>query len=421
MESDRMRLVPTSIIAVFIALCTIFSGQAVWAQVENRLTTVQNRPRPGTDAVGIRSGGFMILPTISVSETYDDNVLASESSTRDDLITDIVPAIIVESDWTRHSLAVHASADLGFHASYSDENFQDYQVGARGRLDVLRDTYLSGSIGYQALHESRASADDAGGDEPGEYSLATSEIGIFNRFNRVALSADARLQRYDYDDVVVSGAVSNQDDRDRDRIDVTLRGGYEIVPEYQAFLRVNFNDTSYEDGTDDLGFKRGSDGYEMVAGVKLDLSGVTFGNIFAGYISHDYIDSRLATIDGATFGADLTWNATELTTVKAVLARTISETTQSSTSGTFDTNFDITADHELLRQLILSARAGFGFADFEGISREDKFVRFGVGAKYLMNRNLDIRLDYDFGRRNSDAADSDYTKNVIMLRAVGKL
>lgn len=416
-----MRLVPASIIAVFVALCTVFTGHVAWAQKENRLTTVQDRPRPETDAVGIRSGGFMILSTISVSETYDDNILASESSTRDDLITDIAPAIIVKSDWTRHSLAVHASADVAFYASNSDENFQDYQIGASGRFDALRDTYLSGKFLYQALHESRASNDDAGGNEPGEYSLVTSEIGIFNRFNRFAISARAMLLRYDFDDVVVNGAVSNQDDRDRDRINVTLRGGYEIVPGYQGFLRVNLNDTSYQDSIDDLGFKRGSDGYEMVAGVRLDLSGVTYGDIFAGYISHDYIDSRLATIDGATFGADLTWNATELTTVSLVLTRTISETTQSSTSGTFDTDFDIAVDHELLRHLILSARAGFGYQDFEGISREDKYLRFGAGAKYFVNRNLDIRLDYDFDRRNSDAAGSDYTENVFMLRAVGKL
>jgi len=72
--------------------------------LESRLTTVKSRARPESDAVGIRSGGFMILPTISVSESYNDNILASESNTRDDLITDLEPAIIVKSDWNRHAL-----------------------------------------------------------------------------------------------------------------------------------------------------------------------------------------------------------------------------------------------------------------------------------------------------------------------------
>ncbi len=136
-----------------------------------------------------------------MSESYNDNILASESNTRDDLITDVEPAIIVKSHWNRHALKLQANADVAFYASNSDEIFQDFQIGASGRFDVLRDTYLIGSVNYAALHESRSSADDAGGNEPGEYSLATSEIGIFNRFNRFALSARATLKRYDFETI----------------------------------------------------------------------------------------------------------------------------------------------------------------------------------------------------------------------------
>jgi len=71
--------------------------------------------------------------------------------------------------------------------------------------------------------------------------------------------------------------------------------------------------------------------------------------------------------------------------------------------------------------ILFFPRAGFGHQDFEGTSRQDKYLRFGLGAKYPVNRNLNIVLDYDFDRRSSDAANSDFTENVIMLRAVGKL
>ncbi len=106
LEFDRMRIVPTSLFARLIALCAFFAGQAAQAQayLESRLTTVKSRARPESDAVGIRSGEFMILPTISVSESYNDNILASESNTRNDLITDVEPAIIVKSDCNRHAL-----------------------------------------------------------------------------------------------------------------------------------------------------------------------------------------------------------------------------------------------------------------------------------------------------------------------------
>jgi hypothetical protein len=416
-----MRINQGALFAALVVLGTFVFGLAAQAQLERRQVTVQTRPRPETDAVGVRSGGFMILPTITVSEAYNDNIFAVENGERDDLITDIKPAIIAKSDWNRHALEAFASADLGFFSSNSDENFQDYEIGARARLDVLRDTFLTGGIVYSALHESRASPDDSGGVEPGEFSIVTPEIGFYSRFNRFALSGSATLRRFDFDDVRVGGATVNEDDRDRDRVDLVMRGGYEIVPGYQAFLRVNLNSTEYDDKIDDNGFRRDSDGYEVVIGARLDLSGVTFGDVFVGYVAHEFDDARLGTIDGITLGADLTWNMTELTTVKIALSRTVSETTLSNTSGTFDTNFDVSADHELLRQLIISARAGLGLQEFEGSSRDDSHARFGFGAKYLVNRRLDLLLDYDYTRRDSDAAGSDFTENLIMLRAVGKL
>ena len=136
LEFDRMRIVRTLLFARLIALCAFFAGQEAQANLESRLTTVKSQARPESDAVGIRSGIFMILPTISVSESYDDNILASESNTRDDLITDVEPAITVKSDWNRHALKLQANADVAFYASNSDENFQDFQIGASGRFDV---------------------------------------------------------------------------------------------------------------------------------------------------------------------------------------------------------------------------------------------------------------------------------------------
>jgi len=205
LEFDRMRIVPTPFIAALFALCTFLFGQVAQAQLENRLVTVQTRPRPETDAIGIRSGGFMILPTISISESYDDNILASDSSTPDDLITSVEPAIIVKSNWTCHAVTVTANAGVAFYASNSNENYQDYAFSASGRFDALRDTYLTGGMDYASLHESRSSADDTGGDEPGLYTLFQSSFGVFNRFNRFSLSALATFKRYDFDDVVVSG------------------------------------------------------------------------------------------------------------------------------------------------------------------------------------------------------------------------
>ena len=103
------------------------------------------------------------------------------------------------------------------------------------------------------------------------------------------------------------------------------------------------------------------------------------------------------------------------------VARTIEETTSTGASGYFRTDFDASVDHELLRNLILSARAGAGLQEYEGIDREDELVRFGLSGKYLLSRNFYISLGYEFTQRESDVAGEDYDKNVVMLRLKAQL
>ena len=87
----------------------------------------------------------------------------------------------------------------------------------------------------------------------------------------------------------------------------------------------------------------------------------------------------------------------------------------------FRTDLDASVDHELLRNLILSARAGISFQEYEGIARDDEVAIFGISGMYLLGRNFYISLGYEFTRRESDVAGSDYTKNVVILRLKAQL
>ena len=117
----------------------------------------------------------------------------------------------------------------------------------------------------------------------------------------------------------------------------------------------------------------------------------------------------------------MTWNVTKLTTLEFGVARAIAETTQTGASGNFQTNFDASVDHELLRNLILGASASISFQDFRGIDRDDEVASFGISGKYLLSRNFYISLGYEYTQRESDASGSDYDKNVVKLRLKAQL
>src|SRR5262245_16215945 len=78
-------------------------GQGDWIFVPP-LKSVFQRPRPDYDPNGLRLGGFLLYPELSVQSVYDSNVFADENHTHDDVIFTATPAFRLQSDWNVHML-----------------------------------------------------------------------------------------------------------------------------------------------------------------------------------------------------------------------------------------------------------------------------------------------------------------------------
>lgn len=386
-----------------------------------KTTTVLDRQRPELDPQGARVGSFLLFPKATVAVTHDDNIFRTETGTVDDIITVVTPSLRLDSNWNRHRLGLSASADIGRYADRNAEDYDDYKLNLNGQVDITRRANVTGGLSYDKLHEDRGSPDNANGVNPTEYTVKKLEAAFTQRFNRVAVQIGTEVSQFDYDDVRTSGGTPvNNDDRDRDEKLGFIRLGYEITPSYEAFIKASVNDRSYDSATDDNGYRRDSDGYEVNGGVRLDLGGVTFGDIFAGYRAQEYEDSRFSKISGMSYGASLTWNATQLTTAKLTIARSIGETTQSGVSGTWDTSYTVSVDHELLRNMLVGAKAGFSNSEFRGATREDDTTSAQIYAKYLLSRYVYLRASYDYISRDSSTANSDYDDNRFMVRLEGQ-
>lgn len=391
------------------------------AATESRTTTVVNRARPELDPLGYRTGSFLLFPSLEVSESYNDNIFATGTDTKDDFITTIEPAVRASSDWNNHSLEFNGSATIDRYASNNEEDVEEFDIGTNGRLDIQRDTSVTAGLDFASLTEERGSPDDANGLEPTEYTQIDAAVGFSNRWNRVSLDADGTVRQYDFDDTPTSTGITNNDDRDRDEYQLKVRGGYEIVPQYEAYAEVILSSVEYDQSTDDSGLRRDNDGIELRAGARIDLTGLLFGDIFAGYITRDYDDPTLDSIGEMAAGMDLTWNATPLTTVIGTLSRTVAETTVSGASATLTSMAQVRVDHELLRNLILSGRVGFSMEDFEGVAREDEYLRGMLQARYLLNRYFNLSLRYEYTDRDSNVSGSDYDRNIVFLKLRAQL
>ena len=74
-----------------------------------------------------------------------------------------------------------------------------------------------------------------------------------------------------------------------------------------------------------------------------------------------------------------------------------------------------------MRNVVLSADAGYTRDDFSGIDRTDDTIDLGAGASYLINRNFSIDAGYVFTKRWSDDSEEEFDRNVIRVGVTGRL
>ena len=80
----------------------------------------------------------------------------------------------------------------------------------------------------------------------------------------------------------------------------------------------------------------------------------------------------------------------------------------------------LSVDHELMRNLILSASAGYAIDDYENIDREDERYAIQLAATWLINQLLSARLEFTHEDQDTDGTATglflkDYTTNEIMV------
>jgi len=382
--------------------------------------SVRERARPGYDALGIRAGSFLILPKVDLAETYNDNIYATDTNTESDFVTAVSPSISVQSLWSRHALGLNAGLSQYWYGSKTAEDRLDWNFGANGRLDVLRDTNITGSASYRQAHEDRGSANSpTSAAEPVEYHLFDSSLGLFQRFNRVTAQLKGTFDQYDYKNVaLIGGGTLNEDSRDRNEYGGGLRLGYDLSPDTNIYAEGKLNKRSYDMSAP---VDRNSNGYEAVVGSEFKLSRLAQGEVYVGYQRQTYDASYYSATSGLAYGAKVNWFVTPLTTVRLSAASTIEESIDPGASGYMSQKVGIGLDHELLRNLILSGDVSYENDDFGNISRQDDVTSALFGATYLLNNFFAVGVNYGIVDRSSNVPGADYTQNQVGFTLRGQL
>lgn len=352
---------------------------------------VMSRSRPDYDAAGIDAGGFRLFPTLQLNAVYDDNIYNIDSDRVGDGSGQIMPRIVAQSQWSRHSLVFTGGGDFERFFDRTTENSDQYNVAADGRLDVTRDIAISAGGGYAREVEPRGTLGDIFSvGERNRYDLGTAHLSATAGFARLLITVGGNFSAFNYLPVRVDGVEQSQDYRDREESMGTLRADYVLTPGLRTFVSGSYSNVSYDHPP--AGFNQDSHGYTILGGIAFGVNELISGQIGIGYLKQFYDQADLTNIGGFSYNASVIWNPTTLLTVTGTAARSIQQSPYIGQTGILQDSVGLTADYELLRNVILTANGQFVSDSYRGLDRTDRLWVIEGRVRYLMNRWMETGL-----------------------------
>lgn len=418
-------LAPKSLLTGLMATSVL--APAAFAQVADEpVQSVYERYRPDYSATGVRSGGFLFYPTVAVDGKFDSNIYAQDEAVADevdDFITIIKPALALSSNWNTHFLSFTAGADIGRYSDNGGEDYEDLSFGTSGRLDISRGSNIFANLSYSDGHEDRGAPDSDGTQaETTKFSTLTANVGYMRDEGVVSFALEGTYKKQDYDDTPLNGGGTlDNDDRDRESLTSSVRLGYDLNDDYEAFVKFTMVSVEYEMDPSEVVAaditNKDSDGWDVVGGAAFKLGGKTEGEVYLGYIKRDYDAGDNNDVDDFKFGASILWNASDLTSVRVAVDRDVIETALA--AGILTTSYSLDLEHELRRNILLKAGATFAKLDFLNVAitpqRSDDTTKLTFGGKYLFNRNFSLNADYVYDERATNATNQDYKRHAFIV------
>ena len=433
----------TGIAALFLGVAGLTDPGAVFAQTQGPqgqptprlerpdVSTPSARSAESYEPIGVPLGGFRLFPSLELDAGYNDNIFATSPATGQttSFVQIVKPSLDLKSDWNNHMLNLYARGVFGFYDAASSANYQDFAVGANGRLDIQRDWNTYGGVSYNRRHDDPGAPNTVlGFTQITKYDQLNANLGYYQKYNRLSGRLEVNIDNFNYFNNglgLAQGVVPNSD-LNRTQFREALRFGYEYLNGFEVWTRGSLNQRRYVNYVDAAGFIRNSNGWDLVGGASFDLGGVTSLEAFAGYVQQNYDDVRFRALQGLMFGVTGYWNPVKELWIKPFVRRTVEEAAFIGDSGYLNTSFGLEGNYNIRPNLRLDGHADYSIADYQGnttttSNRYDQYATFRASLLYMPTPQFFVGPQYQYIHRWSNQTNFDYGQNVIMLRLGARL
>jgi hypothetical protein len=370
----------------------------------------------------IRAGGFVITPALAIGEAYDSNVFATATGAKSDFFTTELPSVTVQSEWPHNAFGLRAQGEFRQYATQTSENINNGAVAVDGRIDLAPNAYILAGGAYQLMHEDRGALVVVSGTQPTQFTVVSGHTSFVLEPAPLGLRLDANVDSYAYNNVVsASGEPINEATRDRIIYTLTPRISYEIVPQYDAFVRAVVNRRQYNAAPEADGIDRNSVGYAADMGIAFNAPGVDAGEFYIGYLQQNYDSRAVHSMQGVDFGVNLMWRPNRTTSIRFNSGRSIEESTVPGAAGFVQTTVRLTIETQVATRVILASSGAFTKADFPSPFSNTNVYELGIGLRYLFGPGLSAGLEYVLRHRTAMALLPEYTRQIVSLSLRGQL
>ena len=400
MSSSRWALAPLTAVAALAASSAlaqdIIDRHPERGLIPSESVSVLERPHPEWDPLGLRLGALEGDASLGLAAGYISNEKGVPDGSADGAFT-VSPEVSLHTDWSRNQIAVLARSDTSVFSDASEDNATDYLAQITGRYDFARGTALEGGVSTEHVVLSRDLLDSPRDlIHPKQYDQQDAGLQLKTSAGPLQLAVGAEYERRDYSAQAGFNTIYDFNVQDLDRYTLLFTAAYPIGPRLGVYGNFEQQFRRYRQNDPILG-SRDSDSKGFLIGAVYESPAFIRADVGFGYTFSDYSGANSGlTSDGLRLNASVEYFVTPLTTFTLTASRRSDVSEILTSPGRTTTNGALTVDHELLRNLIVSAAITGRLDEYDLTDRSDRYVGFQVGAEYHLNRRVSAGLQFAY-------------------------
>lgn len=415
-----MSVKPACKVYPLVALAALGSySSTAWAQDDVIGQSVRDRARTQFAPIPINLSGIQVRPSIESDIAYDDNIFARNDLRRDDGIITVAPQLNAQREAGLFDFDVTIGSQHRRYFNTASENVDDFRATTRVGYGEQTDTRADLRVAYAIQSEDRSRI-DASTDTSvrARFEDLDADFSASQRFGAFGVRGNLRYRDVNYlDQRNTNGELVDFSFRDFSIHEAGATLSYAPYANSEIFLAGKYEGRDFvtpEPGNPNAyPFDRSAEGFRIEAGIRRQVSALLFLRLQAGYLRYEFDDPQLQTVSGLAFDAEVLWNVTPLTSVEIRAQRALDENASPDFAGNRRTEVAARIDHELLRNLILTADSRISQSSpVGGLSSSTRYDA-AIGAEYLLSRRFRLVASARHEERSSNDSDIEFSRNIV--------